>query len=87
MPLSRCFGGVGIDIESDGDVKSESDGDIDSESDDDVDSDVDDEWVSYLILLIVHVLLLSGDGILVMTVLGLLRILFFPSLDACLQRW
>ena len=29
---------------------------------DDSDSDVDDEWVSYSI--IVHVLLLSGDGIL-----------------------
>ena len=79
MPLSRCFGGVGIDIESDGDVESESEGDVDS--------DVDDEWVSYLIMLVVHVLLPSGDGILVMTVLGLLGILFFPSLDACLQRW
>ena len=41
-------------------------------ADSDVDSDVDDEWVSYLIMLVVHVLLLSGDGILVMTVLGLL---------------
>ena len=56
-------------------------------ADNDVDSDVDDEWVSYLIMLVVHVLLLSGDGILVMTVLGLLGVLFFPSLDACLQRW
>ena len=71
MPLSRCIGAVGTDSESDGDV----------------DSDVDDEWVSYLIMLLVHVLLLSGDGILVMTVLGLLGVLFFPSLDACLQLW
>ena len=58
-----------------------------SDVDGEFESDVDDEWVSYLIMLVVHVLLLSGDGILVMTVLGLLGVLFFPSLDACLQRW
>ena len=79
MPLSRCFGAVGTDSESDGDVDSDVDGEFDS--------DVDDEWVSYLITLIVHVLLLSGDGNLVMTVLGLLGVLFFLSLDAYLQRW
>ena len=46
---------------------------------DDSDSDVDDEWVSYLIK--VHVLLLSGDGVL--DRLWAVGDFIFSFMDAC----